>query len=111
MGEPFIKRDGKKLRIGALIIVADRWPWQGYGWFPHKNGKGPTAPLNGSGARFGGGWRYELGIQVGGSTVLANLLFGTLRFTIETAKNRREAEESKAKRQAEIDRILARHPA
>jgi hypothetical protein len=30
--------------------------------------------------RFGGGWQWVVGIEVGGSTVLFNLLFCTLRF-------------------------------
>ena len=29
--------------------------------------------------RFGGGWEWKLGVQVGGSTVILNLLVGTLR--------------------------------
>lgn len=66
------------MRIGKLDITASRFPWQGYGWFPHKNGKGPTALLNGSGARFGGGWKYKLGVSIGGTTVMVDLLFGTL---------------------------------
>ncbi len=67
------------MRIGKYRIKADRWPWQGYGWFPHKNGKGPTAPLNRSGARFGGGWRWKIGISVGGSSIIIDLLFGSVR--------------------------------
>lgn len=68
------------MKIGKVSITASRFPWQGYGWFPHKNGKGPTAMLNQSGARFGGGWNYKLGISVGGSgTILIDLLFGTIR--------------------------------
>lgn len=69
------------MRIGAYEIKADRWPWQGWGWFPHKlRRKSPGfAPLNASGARFGGGWRYKLGIQIGGSTVIIDLLFGSIR--------------------------------
>jgi hypothetical protein len=64
------------MKLGKLHVVATRWPWQGYGWFPHRNGQGPAAPLNASGARFGGGWRWKLGISVGGTTVLVDLLFG-----------------------------------
>lgn len=34
--------------------------------------------------RFGGGWNWEIGVQVGGSTVLVNLLVCSLR--IDRAK-------------------------
>jgi hypothetical protein len=34
--------------------------------------------------RFGGGWQWKLGIQVGGSTVLLSLLICELIFTYET---------------------------
>ncbi|MFY1847920.1 hypothetical protein [Achromobacter dolens] len=68
------------MRIGKIEIIAQRWPWQGYGWFPHKASKPKhTAPLNPGGARFGGGWNYKLGIMVGGSTIIIDLLFGSIR--------------------------------
>ena len=105
--EPFIVRDGKKLRVGALIVTADRWPWQaGYNWHGMTNS---TAPLNQpregekAAPRFGGGWKYNLGFQFSGRTLLIELLFGMLRFNIETAKDRRD--------KAEIDRILNRSTA
>lgn len=41
------------MKIGRLNITASRFPWQGYGWFPHKGNNRATAPLNPSGARFG----------------------------------------------------------
>lgn len=69
------------MKIGRLEIKASRFPWQGYGWFPHKNGNGPKAPLNPMGSRFGGGWNYKLGIAVGGSTVIVDLLFGSIRIS------------------------------
>lgn len=66
-------------KIGKFEIKASRWPNQGYGWFPHKNGKGPTAVLNSTGSRFGAGWDYKLGISVAGSgTVMIDLLFGII---------------------------------
>lgn len=74
------------IRIGRLKLRASRWPWQGYGWFPHKNGRGPKAMLNASGARFGAGWRYKLGIDVGGSSVLLNLIFGMVMISLEDRK-------------------------
>lgn len=70
------------MNIGKLKITASRWPWQGYGWFPHRNGKGPTAPLNPTGARFGGGWRWKLGVSIGGGTVILDLLFGMVRIEV-----------------------------
>lgn len=30
--------------------------------------------------RFGGGWRYELGIQIGGNSVILNLWMTSVRF-------------------------------
>lgn len=71
------------MKIGKITIKASRWPWQGYGWFPHKNGKGPTAMLNSSGARFGAGWKYKLGISIGGSSVMIDLLFGIIMISKE----------------------------
>lgn len=67
------------MKIGCIEVKATRWPWQGYGWFPHKNGNGPKAPLNSNGARFGGGWNYKLGVSIGGRTVLIDLIFGSIR--------------------------------
>lgn len=66
------------MKIGRIEIKASRWPWQGYGWLPHKNGKGPTARLNPTGSRFGAGWNWRLGVSVGGTTVLVDLLFGSV---------------------------------
>lgn len=34
--------------------------------------------LNSSGARFGAGWKYKLGISIGGRSVLIDLLFGMI---------------------------------
>lgn len=73
----------KTWKIGRLVITATRWPNQGYGWFPHKNGRGPRAMLNAGGARFGAGWNYKLGIDFGGRSVLLNLLFGMLIISLE----------------------------
>lgn len=39
--------------------------------------------LNPGGARFGAGWNYKLGISVGGTTVLIDLLFGTVRISLK----------------------------
>lgn len=56
-----------------------RWPWQrGYDW---RGMTGCTAPLNAGGARFGGGWRYKLGVDIGSRSILINLIFGIVRIT------------------------------
>ncbi len=62
-----------------MKIEFSRFPNQGYGWFPHKNGKGRKAPLNQNGARFGGGWNYELGIRISGRSVLLCVIFGMIK--------------------------------
>lgn len=72
------------MKIGRIEIRATRFPWQGYGWFPHKNGKGDKAPLNPYGSRFGAGWTYKLGLSIGGSTILLDLLFGTVRIVLHS---------------------------
>lgn len=60
-------------------ITTDRFPWQpGYNWKGMINN---TAPLNRDGARFGAGWKYKLGIEIGGSTVLLNLIIGMVRIS------------------------------
>ena len=63
----------------GMRVEAKRWPWQkGYNWRGMENS---SAPLNSGGARFGGGWGYKLGVDVGGSTVILNLLFGMVRIS------------------------------
>ncbi|AWB21208.1 hypothetical protein DA075_10020 [Methylobacterium currus] len=94
-----IARDRNVLRVGNLIIRAERWPWQGYGW---RSTGGFKAPLNQGGARFGAGWRWKLGICVGSTTVLVELLFGMLVFRWESAADRAAI----AARKARIDEIL-----
>ena len=75
------------LYLGRVSIRADRWPWQvrrsvalmsgpdekkgeKYGWKPTK----------GTG-RFGGGWNWALGFEASSSTIILNLLFGTVRIS------------------------------
>ncbi len=73
------------IRIGRISIAAQRWPWQaGYNW---RGMSSLRAPLNPAGARFGGGWRYKVGIDIGGRTIILNLLLGMLRFTINDKRN------------------------
>lgn len=70
-----------------MKIIFSRWPWQGYGWFPHKTkNKIAIAPLNPYGSRFGGGWNYKLGIAIGGRTIIIDLLFGSIRIEFKREK-------------------------
>lgn len=73
-----------QMKISRLEIKASRFPWQGYGWFPHKDKSNvkTCAPLNQNGARFGAGWNYKLGIAIGGRTIIIDLLFGSIRIAI-----------------------------
>lgn len=90
------------MKIGKYFIKAklDRWPWQdGYGW---GNMTGRTAPLNPKGARFGGGWKYKLGISIGGSTILLDLFFGMVQITWG---NWREKERRDAEMKERLDRF------
>lgn len=73
----------KEWKVGRLVIETSRFPNQGYGWFPHKNGKGPKALFNSQGSRFGAGWNYKLGIDIGSSAILLNLLFGMVMFRLD----------------------------
>lgn len=67
----------RRVCLGPMTVAADRWPWQeGYGW----KGSDHRAPLNMSGARFGGGWKFCLGVRYGSTTVMLELLFGTMSF-------------------------------
>ena len=64
------------MKIFGYEIVAKRWPWQdGYDWHGMTN---CPAPLNPKGARFGGGWKYKLGISVSGSSIMVDLVFGLI---------------------------------
>lgn len=63
-------------KLGKYDVRFSRFPNQGYGWFPHKNGQGGKALLNPQGSRFGGGWNWKLGLSVGNTTVMLDVLFG-----------------------------------
>jgi hypothetical protein len=43
----------------------------------------PKSPMG----RFGGGWNWNVGVQVGGSTVILNLLVCSLRFDRKRREN------------------------
>jgi len=63
-----------------IKIRASRWPWQkGYNW---RGMTSSSAPLNYGGARFGGGWRYKFGFELGGfssrNSLGLDLLFGII---------------------------------
>lgn len=77
------------MKIGRLKIKASRWPWmpleQHWSHGPNPPAKYGWRSVPGMG-RFGGGWQYKLGIQWGGSTVIVDLLVGTIRFTWEKRK-------------------------
>jgi len=73
-----------------MKITFSRWPWQlrnphfasksqpgdKYGWFN----------LDGMG-RFGGGWNFKLGIMIGGSTIIIDLIFGSIRISLKRKEN------------------------
>jgi len=77
----------RKVPLVSLWMKADRWPWQGFGW-----------RLRGSGnQRFGGGWFFKFGVDVGGSTIIFNLGLGLVRVTWnDPDKLRRELREATA---------------
>lgn len=67
-----------------IKVEFSRWPWQGYGWFPHlTENKKAAAISNPTGARFGGGWKYKIGIAIGGTAIIVDLLFGSIRITLQ----------------------------
>ena len=71
------------MKIGKLKITASKWPWmpckehwshmgetpQVYGW--------KSVPGMG---RFGGGWRWKLGILVGKKQIALDLIVGSINF-------------------------------
>lgn len=74
------------MKIGRLKITASRCPWQRVG--PHWSHQGKAPERYGWGhvpgmGRFGGGWNYKLGFQIGGRTLIVDWLFGSFRFVWE----------------------------
>lgn len=98
--------------VKAFEISASRWPWQsGYNW----RGSLSSAPLNkadaktGASARFGGGWKYKLGISTagwknGGIELLVDLLFGSVRIVVRSAVGIRKEKAFREGWKARIDR-------
>lgn len=71
------------MQLGRLKITADRCPWQRVA--PHWSHPGDTPVRYGWGriggmGRFGGGWDYKVGVQIGGRTLILDWLFGSFRF-------------------------------
>lgn len=75
-----------------LEFSADRWPWQkGYSWRGMADRGAPLNPgKNGWSARFGGGWKYRLGISYAsgdyGRTLMIDLLFGYVKIRYNKIK-------------------------
>lgn len=72
-----------------MKIKFDRWPWQ--------EGGGQMF------GRFGGGWRYKFGVDVGGSTIIFNLIWGIVRIDLRS-RSKREEDERRLKAFAETYR-------
>lgn len=79
-----IKYGRTHLHAGRLTISAKHWPWQKRGnaallssAAERKMDRYGWRGTDGMG-RFGGGWNWNLGIQIGGKTILLSLLFGTI---------------------------------
>lgn len=74
------------MNIGRLKITASRCPWQKVDPHWSHDGKAPErygwGKLPGMG-RFGGGWDYKLGLQIGGRTLILDWGFGSFRFVWE----------------------------
>jgi hypothetical protein len=70
------------MRIGRLEITGSRWPWYPIsGRWDQPDGRKYGWKKVGGMGRFGGGWEYCLGIDIGGTTVILKLIFGMLRIT------------------------------
>jgi hypothetical protein len=70
-------------------VKAERWPWQKRE--PHwshcdmQGDKWGWKPIPGMG-RFGGGWNYNLGFQIGSKTVILNLIFGQVTIRLRRSR-------------------------
>lgn len=74
------------MKIGRLKVTASRCPWHRLD--PHWSHPDDTPERYGWGkiggmGRFGGGWNYKFGLDIGGSTVILNWGFGSFRFVWE----------------------------
>ena len=75
-----------RIKIGRLTIIADRFPWQkrrGQVTLGDPKTEGPAAKYGWLGTsgmgRFGGGYNWMLGFEIGGSSIVINLLIGQIR--------------------------------
>lgn len=70
------KKGYLKLPFLNLYVKGSRCPWHEksegvkYGWNPYKDA---------GWGRFGGGWKWKLGIMAGGSTLIVEWIFGSTR--------------------------------
>jgi hypothetical protein len=63
------------MTIFGYSITASNWPWNdGFNW------KGRTGLRSGLG-RFGGGWNFCLGIEIGSNSAIINLGLGLIRIS------------------------------
>lgn len=69
------------MKIGKIEITASRFPWQNISIPGNPRGKYGWRPDKAYMCRFGGGWRYCLGINVGRTAMVINLLFGIIRIS------------------------------
>lgn len=60
-----------KFRLGRLQVACSNW---GSSW---KRVSGWRSLWG----RFGGGWRWKLGIDIGGKTILFHLIWGSVSFS------------------------------
>lgn len=73
--------DAKGITLWRLQVSADRWPGQPRPGGPlGRGGRYGWKPEGGMG-RFGAGWEWCLGVEIGGSgrTAIINLLYGLVR--------------------------------
>lgn len=68
-----------------IRIKASRFPWQKieHHWSHNPNDKWGWGKVSRF-ARFGGGWDYKLGIDIGSNTIIINLIIGNIRISKES---------------------------
>lgn len=76
---------------------SDDWiDWRAWLWRLHVRLSWRDA--DGLMGRFGGGWNYKLGVQVGGSTVIVSLVLFDLRFAWYSSDGKTKYLERRQKR-------------